>query len=267
MKTNLIGVSILVIMIFSATEIFAQRFTSKGQKPPSSTMPDTGFINAEKSYLALKTGDLDNARKYLSLADASNPFSMYVRATLTQDATQAADIYRLIVNQYPDKPIAREALLQLYKCHYAAGDYRLAHTDYLQLHKYQGMTQLVDPAGLSDKMPAEEDTLQNQAVTPQPSVETAPSTPAQEESPVNSGESYTVQLGVFSTQANAERFVNQMKTNNIDASISTKSGAGKTLYVVTTGNFQTRGAAEAYSADLKSRSIDCVVINAGESRE
>ncbi len=267
MKTNLFAIPILLVMILNVDTAFGQRFTSKGQTPRSVTKPDTGFINAERSYLALKAGDLDNAREYLSSADPSNPFSMYVRAALTQDATQAAGIYRSIVNGYPDKPIAREALLQLYKYHYAAGDYRLAHTDFLQLRKYPGMSQLVDPAGLSDKMPTEKDTLQNPVVTSRPQVETVPSKPIQKESPVQSGESYAVQLGVFSTRANAEKFVNQMKTNNIEASVSTKTGASKTLFVVTSGDFQSREAAEAFAADLKSKSINCIVINTGESRE
>jgi hypothetical protein len=273
MKANLIRASILIIMIFGGTEVFAQRFTSEEQMTRPGLKADTGFINAERSYLALKAGDLDNARKYLSLADASNPFAMYVRATLTPDATQASGIYKLIVNEFPDKPIAREALMQLYKYHYAAGDYRLARTDYLQLRKYPGSTQLTDPAGLSDKMPAEKDTLlergvsQNPVVAPQPPVGVPPSTSTQEESPVPSEEGYAVQLGVFSTRANAEKLVTQLRSKNISASVSMKPADGRTLYAVTTGDFRTRDAAETFAARLKSRSIDCIVVNTGESRE
>jgi len=240
-------------MILNADNAIAQRFTSEVNQ--SSVKPDTGFFNAEKAYLALKAGDLGKARKYLSSADASSPFAMYVRAALMQDATQAVGIYKVIVNEYPDRPIAHEALLQLYKYHYAAGDYRLAHTDYLQLRKYPGMTQLADPAGLKD-------TLQNQALPAQPQTEEAPSAPLPEVS-----ESYTVQLGVFSSQENADRFVAQLRTKDVKAAVSTRAGTGKTLYVVTAGDFQTREAADAFAEDLKSRSIDCVVVKTGESTE
>jgi SPOR domain len=255
MKAYLLEISFLAMIIANACPAIAQRFTSRPVQRP--VKADTGFINSERAYLALKAGNLDEARKYLSLADASNPFAMFVRAALNGDATIAAGIYRVIVNEYPDKPIAREALLQLYKYHYAAGNYRLAHTDYLQLNKYPGMTQLVDPAGLRDS-------IQNQTspISPLPQDAVTAPAPAPEES-----DNYSIQLGVFSTQENADRFVAQLKTNRIKAVVSTKESSGKVLYFVTTGNFSTREAADTFAADLKRRSIDCVVIKIGESRE
>ncbi len=261
MKTSLTTSAILVIMICNVSPAMAQRFTSQGQSDRPSVRPDTGFINAEKAYLALKAGDLDNARKFLSSADASNPFSMYVRAALTQDATQAAGMYKVIVNEFPNRPIAKEALLQLYRYHYAAGDYRSAHTDYMQLRKYPGMTQLVDPAGLSDQIPSVKDTVRAQTAPPAPVTNQPAQAP--EEHP-----DFAVQLGVFSTRSNAERFISRMKNDNdIDATISTKSVAGKTLFAVITGDFQTREAAESFASDLRSRSIDCIVVETGESEE
>jgi len=253
MKTGLLAIATLAILVFDAGNSIAQRFTSEASQP--SIKPDTGFLNAEKAYLALKDGNLDNARKYLSSADASNPFAMYVRAEFMPDAAQAAGIYKVIANQYPDRSIAHEALLQLYKYHYAAGDYRLAHTDYLQLRKYPGMTRLVDPAGLSD-------TIQDQAPPPQPQIEETPPSP-----PPGVSESYSVQLGVFSTQENADRFVAQLKSKGVKAAVSPRAGVSKTLYAVTAGDFRTREAADAFAANLKGRSIDCVVVKTGESRE
>jgi len=258
-------------MLAGLSQGFAQRFTT-GKPAQASVKRDTGSINAEKSYLALKAGDLDKARRSLASADPSNPFSIYVRAYLTQDANQAAEIYKLILSRFAGKPIAGEALLQLYKYHYAAGDYRLAHTDYLQLNKYQGMSHLVDPDGLSDKLPAQtgepgNDTLQSQgspeekqsAKTPPASLPVRPQESA--------GLTYSVQLGVFSTQDNANRFAAHLKTENIKAAIAVMEGKTKTLYVVTTGKFASREAAESFAADLKSRSIDCVVVSRGEPKK
>ena len=247
-------------MTANVSRAFAQRFTSEDPLTVKHLTPDTGFINAERSYLALKAGNLDEARKFLSLADASNPFAMYVRASLTPDATNAVGIYKLIVAQFHGKPIAREALIQLYKYHYAAGNYRLAHTDYLELRKYPGTIQLVDPAGFKD-------TLQSSVTPMQPVAVDTPSVQAPEKPPVESEESYSVQLGVFSSQANADRFVADMKTKNIGATISTREGSSRTLYIVTTGTFQTREDADAFATDLKNKSINCIVVKIGESRE
>ncbi|HUI29044.1 MAG TPA: SPOR domain-containing protein [Candidatus Acidoferrales bacterium] len=259
MKVYPFVVSLVVVMSSSAS---AQRFTGKEQTTQTRVKPDTGFINAEKAYLAFKGGEIDDARKYLASADPENPFATYVRAALTENAAQAVGIYRVIVNEYPGKPIAREALLQLYKYHYAAGDYRLAHTDYVELCKYPGAAQLVDPLGLSDRVPSEKDSLQS-AVSP--ASQQSPETP-QTATTYEKG-TYEVQLGVFSTRENADKFAADMKAEDVKASVSEKAGAAKTLYVVTTGNFPTRDAAVTFATSLKNRSIDCIVVKVGESRE
>lgn len=234
----------------------AQRFTTKGEGNHIPSKPDTGSINAEKSYLALRSGDVDRAKEYLTSADPSNPFSMYVHATLTEDAGEAAGVYKEIVEEYHDKPVAREALLQLYRFHYAAGDYRSARTDYLQLQKYPEMSQLVDPAGLGD-------TLQDSS-TFRTRIEGTDSLRSLQ---AERGSAFVVQLGVFSTQENAKKFVSQMKANGIIAKISTKTVAGRLLYTVSTGKFATHEEAIAFAASLKSRSINCVVIEFGETKE
>lgn len=239
----------------TACPALAQRFASKDTQ--TANKPDIGFMNAEKAYLALKAGNLDEARKYLLSADASNPFAMFVRAAFTPDAGQAINIYKVIVNEYPNRPIAREALLQLYKYHYAAGNYRLAHADYLELCKYPGATQLVDPAGL-------EDTVQNSAYPASAQVQ---GPEIQTGSTSDQRESFSVQLGLFSTRENAERLVARMKAENIKATVSLRTLAEKKLYTVTTGKFSTREAAENFASHLKSQSIDCIVVKAGKSRE
>jgi hypothetical protein len=257
MKRDLLLVLILVA-IMNVGDAFGQRFTSKGETAQTTERTDTGFVSAEKAYLALKAGKLDEARKLLSSADPSNPFAMYVRASLTRDATEGVAVYRLIVNEFPNRPIAGEALLQLYKYHYATGEYSLAHTDYLQLHKYPGMNQLVDPAGLRDTLPAP-------ASATEPVRTTGTKLPTQPA--VSSETHYSIQLGAFSTRENAERFVSRLKDEDIDGSISSRVLSDRTLYVVTAGNFDTREEAEAVAKDLKSRSINCIVVEAGEAQE
>ncbi len=255
MKASPLVNSILSIIIMTACPVLAQRFASRDTQ--TANKPDIGFMNAEKAYFAFKAGDLDDARKHLLSADASNPFAMFVRAALIPDAGQATNIYKVIVNEYPGRPIAREALLQLYKYHYAAGNYRLARADYLELCKYPGATQLVDPAGL-------EDTVRNPALPASAQVQ---GPELQTGSTSNKVEKFSVQLGLFSTRENAERLVARLKTEDIKATVSLRTSAEKKFYAVTTGKFSTREDAEHFASHLKSKSIDCVVVKAGESRE
>ena len=214
-----------------------------------------------KAYTALKAGKLDDARKFLAavMQNVSDPVAKYVRAALDQNAIEAADIYKEIVAENPGKPIGHDALLQLYKYHFAEGEYKSAHTDYLELQRYSDLPragastgQLIDPAGFKDSIQTEETFNDSQSLpeTPAPNAETRP---------VGCG-NFVVQIGVFSTLENAREFAEQLRTKNVDAIVFTKSEDGKTLYAVSAGTFSTREAAETFASELKNRSINCIVV-------
>ncbi len=248
-SSTLLITLILVIPILGSESAFAQRFTSKSQSQQAQSVDNTADQNAAQAYMALKEGNLDDARKYLAKANSSDPFAMYVRAALTPDAAEAADVYKEIVAENEDKPIAREALLQLYKFHFAAGDYNAAHTDYLELSKFPMLTQITDPLGF-------EDSLQ----TPAPSVKPQLANTLPAASPTKESGNFAVQVGVFSTPQNARKFMESLRTSGINGAIFTKAESGRTLYAVSAGTFSTRVAAQAFAADLKNRSIDCIVV-------
>lgn len=237
-----------VFLVLESGSVTAQRFTSNPQIMQAKATEDSRDQNARQALIALKAGKLDDARKYLAEADSSNPFARYVRAALTEDAVEASDIYKGIVAENPDKPIAREALLQLYKFHFAAGDYRAARAEYLQLRKYPDLAKLTDPTDLEDSLQTPKALARPQALTP-------PTLPQ----PGESG-SFVVQVGVFSTPENAHKFVESLRTNRINGTVFTKIEPDRTLYAVSAGSFSTREAAQSFAADLKSRSINCIVV-------
>ena len=124
------------------------------------------------------------------------------------------------------------------------------------------MPQIVDPAGMSDKIPSPNDSVNDRTINAETQgIDTSSFRPPPE------NESYFIQLGVFSTRENAERFVSHLKAVNIEATVTSRPGSSKTLYVVTTGDFQTREAAESTAAGFKRRSINCIVVRIGESQE
>lgn len=246
-SSTLLITLILVIPILGSESAFAQRFTSKSQSQQAQSVDNTADQNAAQAYMALKEGNLDDAREYLAKANSSDSFAMYVRAALTPDAAEAADVYKEIAAENEDKPIAREALLQLYKFHFAAGDYNAAHADYLELSKFPMLTRLTDPLGF-------EDSLQ----TPAPSVKPQNTLPLA--GPTKESGNFAVQVGVFSTPQNARKFMESLRTSGINGAIFTKAESGRTLYAVSAGTFSTRVAAQAFATDLKNRSIDCIVV-------
>ncbi len=242
---------IAITFLVTAGSAFAQRFTSRSDTDAVKSSVVAGDEKAQEAYLSLKAGNLSDARKFLIEADPSDPFAVFVRAALTPDAVEAADTYREIVAEYPGKPIAQEALLELYKYHYAAGEYAAAHVDYLELQKYPpAMDGIVDPAGFAD-------TLHVPPPVPMPQASAAPASVTPEAGPMVR---FTVQLGAFSTSENARNFAASLKNKGIAADIFTKIDGGKTLYAVSTGDFTTREAADAVARRLKERSISCIVV-------
>ena len=239
------GVTLFACVV-TARVGFAQRFTSapQGGQTADSTYDNKG----ELAYEALESGNLDDARNYLDAADPGDPYAMFVRASLTSDALTAANMYKEIVAENEGKPIAREALVQLFNYHYAKGDYQAAHSDYLELKKFPIPPPVSDPIGLRDS-------LQSAPVVQAP----RPQPPA-EEAGKSAPRSFIVQLGVFTTPENAQRYIQKLRTYGVTATVFTKDGGGRTLYGVSAGSFPSRDGAQDLANDLKGRAIDCIVV-------
>ncbi len=241
---------LLLAFFCVSPQAYAQRFTSSGPSQIDQKTDTLDGGNGALSYEALKAGNLDKARAYLDEANPGDPYAMFVRAALTQDAVTAADMYKEIIAENEGTPIAREALLQLYKYHYAAGDYASAHRDYVELNKFSMPSPVSDPLGLRDSLQA----------VPSSQVQSSPPVAPVDTSVTVQSAVYLVQLGVFSTVDNARRFVQQLKAHGINGKMFTKDDGGRTLYGVSAGSFSSRAAADGLAGDLKSRSIDCIVV-------
>jgi DedD protein len=94
---------------------------------------------------------------------------------------------------------------------------------------------------------------------PKPATPRGPSLPAPQqrsaatetaERPSPTG-GWTVQLGVFSIQANAERLAQELKSQGFHALVSENSGGGRPLWRVRTGPMAERAAAEQLNAKLR----------------
>ncbi|HEY0342087.1 MAG TPA: SPOR domain-containing protein [Steroidobacteraceae bacterium] len=94
---------------------------------------------------------------------------------------------------------------------------------------------------------------QRLSAAPHPAAQTERAEPT-ERSPTTGGSStggWMVQLGVFSIQANAERLVQELKSQGFHAQVSENSGGGRPLWRVRTGPVAERTAAEQLNARLR----------------
>jgi hypothetical protein len=236
----------------------AQRFTTNG---PSSLAPATGTksdVEGQLAFEALRSGKIDEARRYLNGADPESPYAMFVRAALTKDGVTAANMYKMIVAENEGTPIAREALIQLYRYHYATGQYQAAHRDYVELEKFALPPPVSDPVGLADSLQSIPQFQPKESVQP---AAVPPETPA----PVSVAAPvkptiYLVQVGVFTTRDNAWKFVQDLKVYGVTGKVFPKDIGGRTFYGVSAGTFSDQGAAQDRANNLKSRSINAIVV-------
>ena len=82
---------------------------------------------------------------------------------------------------------------------------------------------------------------------PPPAVSPAP--------PVNSGRTFTVHLGSFSEQDNAEKYKNRLTGAGETAFISERTADGRLWFRVMSGRFGTRDEAKAHGLELKRRGL------------
>lgn len=262
---KLILAALVLACVSFPQRALAQRFTSSGSSQPAPVADTARNRNGELAYKALKAGNLQDARGFLDDANPASPYALFVRAALTQDGVTAADLYKEIVAENEGMPIAREALIQLYRYHYAAGQYAAAHRDYIELQKFLLPPPVPDPLGLTDSLQAVPAFQPTQPSPSQPPLsQLSPAQPPLSQPSVEVSEAeptiYLVQVGVFTTPDNARRFIQNLKVYGVNGKLFTKDIGGRELYGVSAGSFSDKEAAEDMARNLKSRSIQCIVV-------
>ena len=255
---KLLLISSVLCAVWIPGNAFGQRFTGAGPSTLGPVVDTNSDVDGELAFEALRSGKLEDARNYLNGANPESPYAMFVRAALTQDGVTAANMYKMIVAENEGTPIAREALVQLYRYHYATGQYGAAHRDYVELKKFALPPPVSDPLGLVDSIDIVphyqiNEPAQPVAVSPEKS---APVTAATQATP----SIYLVQVGVFTTRDNARRYIRDLKVYGVNGRVFPKDIGGRTLYGVSAGSFSDQGAAQAMVNNLKSRSINAIVV-------
>ena len=222
-----------------------------------------------KSLIAdVKNGDLSEATSYLnSLKNlpADSPEIIYLAGLIESDSEKAVELFGELVNQFPDDPIAMDAMMKMGEYYYVTGLYvqaanwfrRIADDDkdYHELERtarllikslnISGESQLVReytdkflkkyPDFLSDKIAEKEQkTITRYAVKP-----------------VTQKGGFSLQVGAFSQIEGANNRADMLVTAGYDARVETSYSGGTELNTVLVGNFKDRKSAERMKSVLK----------------
>lgn len=188
----------------------------------------------------------------------NNPGVMYLQGVLTTDGTEAAKIYQSIVDNFPKNEWADDALYRLYQYYTSVGLFKTAEQKIAQLKleypfsAYASEDEGVGPTPVQTTL--RPDSTQ---VTPEQSPVLAPKGPVEKYPTV-----YTIQVGAFSTMANAEELKKRFEKEGYTSNVFTKTQDGKKLHKVWVGEFQNIDEARRFSGEVKKKfGLDAIVIS------
>jgi cell division septation protein DedD len=252
---------LIAVLALAVSGALAQKqshdLTSKHETP--SAGPDI------KPYLTMiETGKAEQARGDLpSLLSRypNDPGVLYLQARLTTDGAEAVRIYQSIVDNFPKSEWADQALYKVYQFYYALGLYRTAELKMQQLKRdYPASPFAVQTSDVDSKTLAEE-----QAPPPeQAGPDTTPIPDVAASGTGGAGEArkeFTLQVGAFTEQANAERQKKLFEDLGMPVEIIHKVQDVRSLFLVHVGTYATYDEAKAKGAELhKSQNVNPIVI-------
>ena len=167
----------------------------------------------------------------------NHPGVLFLQAVLTTDGTEAVKVYQSIVDNFPKSEWADDALYKLYQYYYSIGLYKTADQKFDQLKRdYPFSAYAAD-----EKQPKE----RRASTQEQPAVIKKPA------SVEKYSALFTVQVGAFSTLANAEELKTRFDHEGYVSNIFTIVKNGKKLHKVWVGEFQTQDEAKRFSGEMK----------------
>lgn len=217
--------SLRVISVIAASFIFIS--TSIAQSPDE----------VHEYIQLLEKGDIDSVQQMLPSLVAkyqNDPGVLYLQARITSNGIEAVKLYQSILTNFPSSEWADDALFRIYQYYYAMGLYKTAEQKLNQLKKNYPHSPYI----------AKKDTEQEVKKSPPPTLET--------KLPPKNGK-YTLQVGAFSTLANAEKQKSMLLSFGQPIEIKSSVRNGRELYLVLVGTFATPEEAKNVGKALKAR--------------
>jgi septal ring-binding cell division protein DamX len=206
-----------------------------------------------KCLTMLQDGQVDQVRSEIPALLAkypNNPGVLYIQAQTTSEGAEAVRIYQSIVDNFPASSWAPEALFKVYQFYYALGLYRTAEIKMAQLKKNYPASKRaagggeVDTGGLPEDRPAT----------------VAPGNSRGADSSGSATAHFTLQVGAYTTQANAEKQKSFFEGQGYTVEMINRVKDGKSLFLVLVGTYPGAEAAKAQAAEIKAKfHIDSIV--------
>ncbi|OLD70145.1 MAG: hypothetical protein AUI33_08480 [Ignavibacteria bacterium 13_1_40CM_2_61_4] len=199
-----------------------------------------------KTYISLlDRGQTDEVRRALPDLVTKYPNTaglLFLQGRLASDGTEAVKFYQGIVDNFPRSEYADNALYRIYQY------WRDSPASSFITGKPPALLPAREEAAIN--LPQKERAISETLST------TAPESRAPE-----SPKPYTLQVGAFSTMANAEKQKVFFEERGYSSEITDKVRAGRSLHLVWVGNFRNADEASHQGKEIKSKyKIDSIVV-------
>ena len=225
---------------------------------PGSQLRAQTNTEVQQAIARLDSGDVSAVRQQLPtlITKYQNDAGVvYLQGRLATNGNEAKQYYQSIVSNFPKSEWADEALYHLYQYHYAMGLYKTANAELQQLAKDYPNSPYVKSIPLAGVPKVDKPLTNTTPKIPQSTVDTSHTKHSSQSKPTLpvSQEKYTLQVGAFSTSANAENLKSSFEQKGYRVEIANKVQNGKSLYKVWVGSYKTREEAEKAAKDMKSK--------------
>lgn len=217
-------------------------------------------LNLKKLISDIEKGEIDKARILLVSLEKNNPNSpqvKFLKAILNENGSEAAKLYREIVFSAEENDLKDIALFKLFQYYYSRGEFSESDKYARMLKESFPQSEYVDylkRENLSSSRMQIQQKFEEKILNDTAKIITQPKL-------VNSktAEKYYIQVGAFSTEANARKFALQFSSYIVK--IREKEINGKKLFTVLVGDFEDEISAKNEVQVLKNRfNIDGIVI-------
>ena len=216
---------------------------------PLALRAQTAEADVARYVAMIRSGQVEAVRPEIPSLLAKYPNNagvLYLQALTTTEGAEAVRIYQSIVDNFPSSEWADDALHKVYQFYYSLGLYRTAEIKMAQLRKNYPASPFLNAA-------TEKDT----ALLPEEKPDTA-AAPAR--APAVPGESFTLQVGAYTTAANAQRQKLFFEELGYPVEVINRVKEGRQLFLVIVGSFGTADEAREQGAEIKKKhNVDVIV--------
>jgi cell division septation protein DedD len=230
----------------------------------------SGDPDIAKYVTAATSGNADEVRRELPnllTKYPNNPGVMYLQGLVAREGSEAIRTYQSIVDNFPQSEWADDALYRVYQFYYALGLYRTADIK-LKLLKdrypdspYLKNVPAAKVAEAETSAPVQTTEASSAPVIPPP-IAAPGTTPVPAVKDTTSAVRFTLQVGAFGLQANAQSLKERFESAGYPVEMISRVRDTRALFLVWVGNYGSTEEARAAGVDVKRKmGVDAIVVS------